>query len=89
MNHQLSSQERLLCIYLGKFSILWVFQGTADEVVDYSHGKRLWELSKEKYEPLWISGGGHCDLELYPDFIKHLKKFVASLANKQAGNADH
>ena len=64
-----------------------VFQGTADEIVDYSHGRRLWELSKEKYEPLWISGGGHCDLELYPDFIKHLKKFVASLANKQAAKA--
>ncbi|KAF8080199.1 hypothetical protein N665_0060s0001 [Sinapis alba] len=64
-----------------------VIHGTADEVVDYSHGRRLWELSKEKYEPLWISGGGHCDLELYPDFIKHLKKFVASLANKQAGKA--
>lgn len=53
-----------------------VFQGTADEVVDWSHGKQLWELSKEKYEPLWVSGGGHCNLELYPEFIKHLKKFV-------------
>ncbi|WZZ68154.1 hypothetical protein YC2023_079524 [Brassica napus] len=59
--------------------------GTADEVVDCSHGRRLWELSKEKYEPLWINGGGqYCDLEHYPAFIRHLKKFVASLANKQA-----
>ncbi|KAG7586052.1 Alpha/Beta hydrolase fold [Arabidopsis thaliana x Arabidopsis arenosa] len=64
-----------------------VIHGTADEVVDWSHGKRLWELSKEKYEPLWISGGGHCDLELYPDFIRHLKKFVVSLGNKQAEQA--
>ncbi|KAF2607235.1 hypothetical protein F2Q68_00044627 [Brassica cretica] len=53
-----------------------VIHGTADEVVDWSHGKQLWELSKEKYEPLWVSGGGHCNLELYPEFIKHLKKFV-------------
>ncbi|KAF3519771.1 hypothetical protein DY000_02063170 [Brassica cretica] len=60
-------------------------KGTADEVVDCSHGRRLWELSKEKYEPLWINGGGqYCDLEHYPAFIRHLKKFVASLANKQA-----
>ncbi|AAG31199.1 hypothetical protein [Arabidopsis thaliana] len=64
-----------------------IYKGTADEVVDWSHGKRLWELSKEKYEPLWISGGGHCDLELYPDFIRHLKKFVVSLGNKQAEQA--
>lgn len=52
-------------------------QGTADDVVDCSHGKQLWELCKEKYEPLWIKGGNHCDLELYPEYIKHLKKFVS------------
>nr|TKS07478.1 hypothetical protein D5086_0000112430 [Populus alba] len=53
--------------------------GTSDEVVDCSHGKQLWELCKEKYEPLWINGGGHCNLELYPEFIKHLKKFVLTI----------
>lgn len=56
-----------------------VVHGTADDVVDYSHGKQLWELCKEKYEPLWIQGGNHCDLELYPEYIKHLKKFVAAV----------
>lgn len=56
-----------------------VTHGTADEVVDCSHGKQLWELCKVKYEPLWINGGGHCNLELYPEFIKHLKKFVLAL----------
>ncbi|CAA0836156.1 alpha/beta-Hydrolases superfamily protein [Striga hermonthica] len=53
-----------------------VIHGTADDVVDYSHGKQLYELCREKYEPLWIKGGNHCDLELYPEYIKHLKKFV-------------
>ncbi|XP_059642420.1 uncharacterized protein LOC132284341 [Cornus florida] len=60
-----------------------VMHGTADEVVDWSHGKQLWELCKEKYEPLWLSGGGHCNLELYPEFIKHLKKFVLSLGKSK------
>ncbi|KAJ0100444.1 hypothetical protein Patl1_21424 [Pistacia atlantica] len=65
-----------------------VIHGTADEVVDCSHGKQLWELCKEKYDPLWISGGGHCNLELYPEFIRHLKKFVLSLGkSKTAANA--
>ena len=54
-------------------------QGTSDEVVDYSHGKQLHELCKKKYEPLWLSGGGHCNLELYPEYIRHLKKFVSFL----------
>ncbi|KAA8530593.1 hypothetical protein F0562_005302 [Nyssa sinensis] len=61
-----------------------VIHGTADEVVDCSHGKQLWELCKEKYEPLWLSGGGHCNLELYPEFIKHLKKFVLTLGKSKA-----
>lgn len=44
--------------------------------MDCSHGKQLWENCKQKYEPLWIKGGNHCDLELYPQYIKHLKKFI-------------
>lgn len=55
------------------------FQGTNDDIVDWSHGKRLWELSKEKYDPLWVKGGGHCNLETYPEYIKHLRKFVNAM----------
>ena len=29
-----------------------------------------------------MSGGGHSNLELYPDYIKHLKKFVSSVSKK-------
>ncbi|KAG0493005.1 hypothetical protein HPP92_006403 [Vanilla planifolia] len=54
-----------------------VIHGTYDDVVDCSHGKGLWELSKHRYEPLWLKGGGHCNLELYPEYITHLKKFVS------------
>ncbi|XP_022759191.1 protein ABHD17B-like isoform X2 [Durio zibethinus] len=56
-----------------------IIHGTADDVVDWSHGKQLWELCKQKYEPLWVKGGNHCDLELYPQYIKHLKKFISAI----------
>ncbi|XP_075515328.1 uncharacterized protein LOC142549910 isoform X2 [Primulina tabacum] len=56
-----------------------IYKGTADDVVDCSHGKQLWELCKDKYEPLWVKGGNHCDLELYPEYIKHLKKFISAI----------
>ncbi|XP_071711881.1 uncharacterized protein [Rutidosis leptorrhynchoides] len=56
-----------------------VIHGTDDDVVDFSHGKQLWELCVEKYEPLWIKGGNHCDLELYPEYIRHLKKFISAV----------
>ncbi|GER56680.1 alpha/beta-Hydrolases superfamily protein, partial [Striga asiatica] len=56
-----------------------VIHGTKDEIVELSHGKRLWELAKEKYELLWVQGGGHCNLETFPEYIKHLKKFVIAM----------
>lgn len=56
-----------------------VIHGTNDEIVDVSHGKRLWELSKEKYDPLWIQGGGHCNLETFPEYIKYLRRFVSAM----------
>jgi len=63
-----------------------VMHGTQDEVVDCSHGKQLHELSKEKYEPLWLKGAGHCNLELYPEYIKHLRKFLQTLERSPDAN---
>ncbi|XP_008661314.1 uncharacterized isoform X1 [Zea mays] len=56
-----------------------VIHGTDDDVVDWSHGKELWRLAREPHDPLWIKGGGHCNLELYPDFIRHLSRFVREM----------
>ncbi|CAL1411930.1 unnamed protein product [Linum trigynum] len=56
-----------------------VIHGTSDDVVDWSHGKQLWELCQEKYEPLWVKEGNHCDLEMHPQYIKHLKKFISAI----------
>ncbi|KAE8719807.1 glucosyltransferase like family protein [Hibiscus syriacus] len=60
-----------------------VIHGTEDEVVSFSHGKRLWELCKEKYEPLWLKGGNHCNLELYPEYLSHLGKFISAIEKLQ------
>ncbi|KAL6506121.1 hypothetical protein OROHE_022650 [Orobanche hederae] len=56
-----------------------VIHGTNDDIVDWSHGKRLWEMAKEKYDPLWVQGGGHCNLETFPEYIKHLRKFISAM----------
>ncbi|KAL6859058.1 hypothetical protein ACP4OV_018060 [Aristida adscensionis] len=60
-----------------------VIHGTNDQVVDFSHGKRLWELSQQKYEPLWIEGGDHGNLETFPVYIRHLKKFLSAMKKLQ------
>ncbi|EOA28923.1 hypothetical protein CARUB_v10025171mg [Capsella rubella] len=56
-----------------------VIHGAKDDIVDISHGKRLWELAKNKYDPLWVKGGGHCNLETYPEYIKHMRKFINAM----------
>lgn len=56
-------------------------QGTEDDVVNWLHGNGLWKMSREPYDPLWIKGGGHCNLELYPDYIRHLCKFIQEMEN--------
>ncbi|EOA40519.1 hypothetical protein CARUB_v10009249mg [Capsella rubella] len=58
-----------------------VIHGTEDDVVNWLHGNRLWKLAKEPYEPLWIKGGGHCNLEIYPDYIRHLHRFIQDMEN--------
>ncbi|URE19747.1 abhydrolase domain-containing protein [Musa troglodytarum] len=60
---------------------VFAVHGTEDDVVNWLHGHGLWKLAKEPYEPLWIKGGGHCNLELYPDYIRHLRKFIQEMEN--------
>ncbi|KAH0646985.1 hypothetical protein KY285_034683 [Solanum tuberosum] len=56
-----------------------VIHGTEDDVVNWLHGNGLWKMSRDPYEPLWIKGGGHCNLELYPDYIRHLCRWVVGI----------
>ncbi|GBG87308.1 hypothetical protein CBR_g45368 [Chara braunii] len=56
-----------------------VMHGTNDEVVDCSHGKRLHELCKNPFEPLWIEGGKHCDLEFFPQHASNVVGIVVTL----------
>ncbi|KAL7160641.1 hypothetical protein ABFS83_01G110000 [Erythranthe nasuta] len=58
-----------------------VIHGTEDDVVNWLHGNGLWEMAREAYDPLWIKGGGHCNLELYPDYIRHLCRFIQEMEN--------
>ncbi|GAQ81440.1 Hypothetical protein KFL_000800180 [Klebsormidium nitens] len=56
-----------------------VMHGTADEVIDVSHGKKLVEMCKRAYEPLFVEGGTHCDLEFFSEYINHLRKLIRHL----------
>ena len=39
-----------------------VIHGTADEVIPFSHGRRLYEAAGQPKQPLWIEGAHHNDV---------------------------
>lgn len=67
--------------YLNSYRDAINLQGTEDDVVNWFHGNGLWKMAREPYDPLWVKGGGHCNLELYPDYIRHLCRFVQEMEN--------
>ena len=50
--------------------------GTNDVISPFDHGKKLYELAKNKVRPCWIEGGGHDDLYAFDSYMKRLKRFV-------------
>ena len=55
-------------------------QGTEDEVIHISCGKRLAELCGEhSVSPLWAQGYGHQDLELCSAYLPTLEAFLEGL----------
>ncbi|KAG6780812.1 hypothetical protein POTOM_013689 [Populus tomentosa] len=80
LHSSILSGLRVLCHV--KFTFCFdIYKGTEDDVVNWLHGDGLWKMAKEPYEPLWIEGGGHCNLELYPDYIRHLSRFIYEMEN--------
>lgn len=53
-----------------------VIHGTDDEVIDITHGLKIFERCPRAVEPLWIIGAGHDDIELYNEYLERLKQFV-------------
>lgn len=53
-----------------------VIHGTRDEVVDFSHGVTIYESCPNVVEPLWVTGAGHNNIELFEQYLTRLDKFV-------------
>lgn len=60
---------------------LLVVHGTQDEVVPFSHGKKLWDLANDPKLFFWIEGAGHNDVSLkggvaYLETLCEFRKWV-------------
>ncbi|HLJ86215.1 MAG TPA: alpha/beta fold hydrolase [Candidatus Angelobacter sp.] len=64
-----------------------IIHGTADRIVAFWHGKKLYEMANEPKRYLWIDGGGHNDLVMVAGkrYLQALKDFAASLAEGSRG----
>jgi len=62
---------------------VYIIHGTADEIVPISHGKALYDLVVNPYEPFWVEDGGHNNLEIISKdiFFDRLAKFIQYLDN--------
>lgn len=62
---------------LGKIqSPVLVIHGTRDELVHFSHGMAIYEACPNVVEPLWVSGAGHNNIEMFEQYIDRLDKFI-------------
>ena len=53
-----------------------VIHGKDDEVIDFSHGRAIYERCMRAVEPLWVDGAGHNDVEHFDEYIDRLLRFV-------------
>lgn len=53
-----------------------VIHGTSDEVVDFTHGVTIYEACPNTVDPLWLSGAGHNNIELFEQYLPRLNKFI-------------
>jgi len=58
-----------------------VMHGTADRIVPFWHGKKIYELANPPKDYLWVEGAGHNNIEYVAGdkFWQAIKKFVNTL----------
>eukprot|EP00877_Chromochloris_zofingiensis_P011070 jgi/Chrzof1/6216/Cz17g16030.t1 len=54
-----------------------VMHGTHDDVINVSAGQKLAELAPQPFEPLIAEGYDHQNLEMCPQYVPHLRRFLA------------
>jgi fermentation-respiration switch protein FrsA (DUF1100 family) len=69
-----------------------MMHGTADSVINFWHGQKLFALANEPKQSFWVQGAGHNDLDLVAgaEYGKALQKFLALLEGRaSSGEKDH
>lgn len=65
-------------------AVVMVVHGTQDDLIPFEQGEAIHNAAPHAAPPLWIEGGGHNDLETFPELRQRLKEFVAQFALDRA-----
>ena len=56
---------------------VFVIHGTRDEIVPFYHAEELHKASKHKYDPYYVDGAGHNNVEKFAeDYLAQINKFI-------------
>ena len=59
-----------------------IMHGTRDEIIDIGNAKFLHSLCKHPVSPLWAEGYNHQNLDLSPEYLPKLDKYLRTLERK-------
>jgi fermentation-respiration switch protein FrsA (DUF1100 family) len=64
-----------------------VIHGTRDEVIPFSHGRRLFDAARQPKRALWVEGAGHTDVTAVAGerYWSALRSFAQLLAGERPG----
>lgn len=68
-----------------------IMHGTHDEVVPCHNGRKLYQELEKQYDPLWVQGAGHNDMEYHAGALmrQHLQGFINTLKKKKASQKNN
>jgi len=64
---------------------VFIVHGSNDVVINQNHGRQLHTLLKYPYEPIWIDGAGHNDIEAdyFDQYISKMRQFISALDHEK------
>ncbi len=68
-------------------SLVLVLHSIKDDIVPFYHGKELYKASKNKFDPLFLDGTSHNNIDKVSDEVfKQINKFINHLDSSYVSN---
>jgi len=62
--------------------LVCILHSIKDDIVPFRHAKELYEAAKNPFEPFFIDGPNHNNIDIIPEIYNHINKFLKALDDK-------